>query len=331
MKIHVEIDNGYDIVIGNNILENLTDYCKLPSKVLIITDDNIPLVYQNILSKNIKSCYTYSIAPGEKSKTLQVYENILHVMLEEEFSRKDMVIALGGGVVGDLAGFVAATYKRGCRFINIPTSTLSMVDSSIGGKVAVNLDNIKNIIGTFYQPELVLIDLDTLNSLPKRQYYNGLVEALKMGLIMDPALVKMFDDIANNLDKIIYHSLMAKKQIVEADVREEGIRKILNFGHTIGHGIESVNLGEIFHGEAVAYGMVLMIENEKLKNEVLQILYTMNIIPKYDKIEEVYKALMQDKKRNDNNISIIKVSEIGKWKMEEIAIEKLYLILKGAK
>ena len=167
---------------------------------------------------------------------------------------------VGGGLVGDLSGFVASIYNRGIKFINIPTTTLSMIDSSVGGKVAVNLNDTKNVIGSFYNPEVVIIDPNVLSTLPTRHYYNGLVEALKMGLCLDKDLYNLFKhDIDSNLEDIIKMSILAKKNVVELDPKEENLRKVLNFGHTIGHAIESSNFNDFYHGEAVACGMLYFI------------------------------------------------------------------------
>lgn len=241
-------------------------------------------------------------------------------------------MALGGGVVGDLAGFVAATYKRGIDFINVPTSTLSMVDSSIGGKVAVNLNKIKNVVGAFYQPKLVLIDVNVLKTLSTRHYYNGLVEALKMGLILDKKIVDLFSDIDNNLEKIIELSLKEKKKVVEIDEKETGLRKILNFGHTIGHGIESTHFDEIYHGEAVAMGMLYFISDENLKKSIKDILKNkmqINLNANLN-LEEVYKIIENDKKISNEFISVIKVPEIGTYVIEDIKLAEIKEILKGA-
>ncbi len=332
MKLHVNLEQGYDIYFGHNLLEKIDEYIPsnvLNNKVMIISDENIPSSYRKKILDKIKYGYEYIIHPGEVSKTLQTYEKILKSLLEKQFSRTDTIIALGGGVVGDLAGFVASSYKRGCKFINIPTSTLSMVDSSIGGKVAVNLEHVKNVVGAFYQPLCVLIDFETLKSLPKRQYYNGLVEAMKMGLIMDKTLLSLFDDIDNNLEEIIYRSLDAKRKIVEEDEKETGLRKILNFGHTIGHGIESAYLGEIYHGEAVGFGMIPWIKDLELKNQVLNYLNKMNIKkPILNKTDQIYQAVLNDKKRQQNEITIIQLEAIEKYKMVNISINELYQKIK---
>ena len=243
-----------------------------------------------------------------------------------------MIIALGGGVIGDLAGFAAASYMRGIDFINIPTTTLSQIDSSIGGKTAINLGDTKNIIGAFYQPKGVFIDLEVLKTLPERHYYNGLVEALKAGLIYDRELFEIFENknIDENLQEIIYRALLVKKDVVEKDEKEENLRKILNFGHTVGHGIEGFfHLKDVLHGEGVAMGMLPMIEDEELRERTKKILKKMNIDTdiKYDR-EKVFELMLKDKKSDQDKITLVKVKELGKAELVKVPIEKCKNYLK---
>lgn len=331
MKLRVNIASGYDIVIEKEVLRNVDKYVNLSRKVLVITDENIPEIYSKFVTTKAKLGFIYKIKAGEQSKTISEYEKILSFMLENNFSRSDLVVAVGGGVVGDLAGFVAASYKRGIEFVNIPTSTLSMVDSSIGGKVAVNLNKVKNVVGFFYQPSIVLIDLKVLKTLPKRHYYNGLVEALKIGLIQDPRIVSLFDDIDGNLERIIELSLDAKRKIVEIDEKETGLRKILNFGHTIGHGIESTHFDTLYHGECVALGMLYFIKDQALKLRVKKILslkMNINLDIKLN-IDEVFNIILNDKKISDDTLTIISLPSLGHYAIEDIKIGKIKEILKG--
>ena len=199
-----------------------------------------------------------------------MYQRVIDHLLHLDFSRNDYIIALGGGVVLDLCGFVASTFKRGLHLINIPTTTLSMVDSSIGGKVAINHSKLKNVIGSFYHPDVVLIDPETLLTLPKRHFINGTIEALKTGLIGDEQLYRIFfeDDYKEKYDEIIYRSLLFKAKIVMEDEKEQSIRKILNFGHTFGHAYESYFAMKYYlHGEAVALGILWRIKKSIKKME----------------------------------------------------------------
>ena len=325
----VNINNSYDIVIEDNLFNELEKYIKFPTNTLIITDYNVPQNFIDIICSKAKNSYVYKIKPGEDSKTIDSYLEATKILIDNKFTRKDLVIALGGGVVGDLAGFVASTYKRGISFINIPTTTLSMIDSSIGGKVAVNYNGIKNIVGAFYMPKKVLISLNTLESLDKRHYNNGLMEALKAGLIYDKDLYELFKHETLNIKEIIIKALMVKKKVVEKDPLEMNLRKILNFGHTIGHAIESQNFNSVFHGEAVAYGMLYFL-NPELKEEVKTIIERIigKIEYKLDK-NQTLELISNDKKATDNGIDVVIVEKIGTTKVVNYKLEEIMRLLEG--
>ena len=319
-------DKKYDVIIKRGCLEKANEYLNLNRKVLIITDDGVPKEYLNILKKDLKDVYVYIIKQGEESKSFDNYSSILDYLIEKEFSRTDAIIALGGGVVGDLAGFVASTYMRGICFYNIPTTLLSQVDSSIGGKTAIDKKGYKNLVGAFYPPEKVLIDPNVLFTLDNRQFYSGLVEALKMGMTSDKELyelIKNSNDIYQDIDLIIEKALHVKKEIVEKDPNEQHLRKILNFGHTIGHAIESSGKFNMLHGECVGIGMIYMV-SEELKQELKDILnkYHLPISCNITK-NELYKYISLDKKRSDNYITIIKVLKIGTYEIEKIELENI--------
>ena len=334
MKLHVDLkENGYDIIMEHGILYRLNDHIDLNRKVMIVTDSGVPEAYANIVREQCKKGYIHVIEQGEDSKDLSIFKEINENLLAHKFSRKDCVIALGGGVVGDLAGYVAASYMRGIDFIQIPTTTLSQIDSSIGGKVAINLDEVKNIVGAFYQPKIVFIDPETLQTLPKRHYINGLIEALKAGLIYDASLFELFEqgDINKDLDTIIVKALKVKKDVVEQDEREQGLRKILNFGHTIGHAIESYyHLSEYLHGECVALGMLYFIDNEQLKQRVLHVYKRLGIRTQVDfDPEAVYQLLSRDKKADGDYVTIVRVRELGAAELVETPLSEVHDILKG--
>ncbi|MBR2901374.1 MAG: 3-dehydroquinate synthase, partial [Clostridia bacterium] len=253
------------------------------------------------------------------SKSLDVFGKLLQTMLDNGFSRKDCVVAVGGGVVGDLSGFAASAYMRGIDFYNIPTTLLSQIDSSIGGKTAINFGGVKNIVGAFYQPKKVLIDPNLLKTLPKRQISNGLAEAVKMALTSDKELFDIFEnkDIESNIDEIIIRSLNIKKSVVEQDEKESGLRKILNFGHTVGHGIESSEgMSELYHGECVALGMIPMC-GESIRNRVVSVLKKCGLYRElnYD-WEKITKAAFHDKKANGDSVTVTTVNEIGSFEMK---------------
>ncbi len=333
MKLNINLKNAqYPVYLERGILSKISQYVNLQRKIMIITDTNVPKNYATTLQSQCKESYIYRIQASEHSKCLSVFEDICRTLLKYHFSRNDCIIALGGGVVGDLSGFVASSYMRGIDFIQVPTTTLSQIDSSIGGKVAINLDDTKNIIGAFYQPKAVFIDFDTLKTLPRRHYYNGLVEALKAGLIYDKKLFDIFENtnIDDHLEEIIYRSLCVKKDVVEKDEKEMGLRKILNFGHTIGHAIESYfDLTTYYHGECVALGMLYFID-EDIKKQLLPIYEKMHLSQNvsYNK-EKVFQYIKNDKKASGNLITTVQVKQIGKAILVPMDLQQIYQILKG--
>jgi len=237
-------------------------------------------------------------------------------MLDHGFSRRDCIVAVGGGVVGDLCGFAASTYMRGIDFYNIPTTLLSQIDSSIGGKTAINFSGVKNIVGAFYQPKKVLIDPNLLQTLPPRQIANGLAEAIKMALTCDQELFELFEtqDVESHMDEIILRSLEIKKSVVEQDEKEAGLRRILNFGHTVGHGIESSEgMSELYHGECVALGMLPMCA-EALRPRVAKVLKKCGLYRKlqYD-WEKITQAAFHDKKADGDQVTVTMVLEPGNY------------------
>ena len=323
-RIHINLENDdYDIILGCGVMSYAEEYLNLNRKTLILTDSGVPCDYAKTLVQKCKEAFVYTIEQGEESKNLANFEAILKFMAQNRFTRTDCVIAVGGGVVGDLAGFVAASYMRGIDFYNVPTTLLSQVDSSIGGKVAIDLGGYKNIVGAFYQPKCVLIDPETLLTLDIRQVRAGLVEALKMATTSDPVLFEMFenDEYLNDIESIILRSLLIKKGIVERDVNEKGERKVLNFGHTIGHAIESTT--DLVHGEAVAIGMLYMC-NENLRARLCTILYEMGVPLEIESDgDTLYEFILRDKKADGNSITITYVNEIGKAELKKIPIESI--------
>ena len=253
-------------------------------------------------------------------------------MLDHGFSRNDCVVAVGGGVVGDLSGFAASAYMRGIDFYNIPTTLLSQIDSSIGGKTAINFSGVKNVVGAFYQPKKVLIDPDLLKSLPPRQISNGLAEAIKMALTSDRELFEIFEtrDIDSHIDEIIVRSLHIKKRVVEEDEREAGLRKILNFGHTVGHGIESSEgMAELYHGECVALGMIPMC-GEAVRPRLIEVLKKCNLyrIMDYD-WDGITEAAFHDKKADGGTVTVTTVSEVGSFAMKTLSCQEVIAMAKA--
>jgi 3-dehydroquinate synthase len=329
IKINLK-ENSYIIHTGRNILNNISQYFDFENKkVLIITDSNIPSRYTSIIKEKVLVSDIIILNPGEETKSFENYLYIQDKLLSLKFSRNDVVIALGGGVIGDLVGFACSTYKRGIKFINIPTSTLAMIDSSIGGKTAVNFNGVKNVIGTFYQPSLVIIDFELLSSLNKRHFNNGLVEALKMGYIYDGTILNLFNDIEKNLEEIIIKSIEGKKYYVEEDEKEENIRKILNYGHTFGHALESISgfSDKLYHGEAVALGMLMISED---RDNLSKYLTTLNISYDFEiDVNTILKIVANDKKASGDYIDFIMVDQISQGYIKKISLDELKTILEG--
>ena len=317
MTIHMDLgQDSYDILIERGILAKAGQHLNLNRRVLVVTDTGVPEVYAKALAEQCRNSVICTVETGEGSKSLTVFGQLLQTMLEHDFSRKDCVVAVGGGVVGDLSGFAASSYMRGIDFYNIPTTLLSQIDSSIGGKTAINLGGVKNIVGAFYQPKKVLIDPDLLKTLPPRQIANGMAEAIKMSLTSDKELFELFEtqDIESNLEEIILRSLSIKKAVVEQDEKEAGLRKILNFGHTVGHGIESTS--ELYHGEAVALGMLPMC-SETLRPRVIKVLKKCNLYRElqYD-WDRITQAAFHDKKADGGSVTVTLVQEPGTYELK---------------
>lgn len=315
--------NSYDILVERGVLAHAGEQLNLKRRVFIITDAGVPAQYAERIAAQCSNAHIETVKQGEGSKSIAVYEQLLKTMLSLGFDRGDCVVAVGGGVVGDLSGFVAASYMRGIDFYNIPTTVLSQIDSSIGGKVAVNLGSIKNIVGAFYQPKKVLIDPEVLSTLPARQIANGLSEAVKMSLTSDAALFELFEaqDALENIDEIIIRSLNIKKAVVEQDEKEAGLRKILNFGHSIGHGIESK--ADLYHGECVALGMLPMCA-PAVRSRVERVLEKLSLPTKVRlDADSVIEAMRHDKKMKDGKLTAVFVEEVGSFEMKEITCESL--------
>jgi len=329
-------ERSYDIIIKSGSLENLYQFARLDRRVAVVTDSGVPAQYAQRVADQCKDARIITVPQGEASKSFKILESVLRQMLDFGMGRGDLVVAVGGGVVGDLAGFAAATYMRGIDFINCPTTTLSQIDSSIGGKTAIDLGETKNIVGAFWQPKVVLVDFDALATLPRRHFVNGLAEAIKAGLIADPELFALFEceHPEENIERIIYRSLRVKKNVVENDEHEQGQRACLNFGHTIGHGIEAVKgvrgrrTNGLFHGECVALGMLPMIEDKSLVRRTRAIYRTLGLPTRtgVDK-NKVLSYMQHDKKSAGSTITVIKVPGLGCWRADKIPVTELPALL----
>lgn len=330
MEMKVDLrERSYPIYIERGLLGHINDVMDPDRHYALIHDDGIPGKWVELVKSQLPNAEVISFPQGEASKSFSVFEKLTRDLADRHFGRKDAVIALGGGVTGDLAGFVSACYMRGIDYIQIPTTVLSQVDSSVGGKTAIDVGTMKNLCGAFWQPRAVLIDPDVLSTLDERQIAAGLVEALKMGLILDADLFEEFEKDEPDTDAIIARSIELKKEVVEQDEKESSLRKILNFGHTIGHAIEAAYEGHDFlHGECVGFGMDWFIEDEDLRNRVKAIRRKLNLpeAPDYDP-ELVYEILLHDKKGSRESVDTIWVSEPGKAEIRTLSYTELKKML----
>lgn len=355
MKLFVSFeDRSYDITIQNGLLQHCGKWVAdiwSARKVIIITDENVASIYGKLIKEQLilKGFDTHliTVQPGEKTKSLQTAEQLFAQFLDLGLTRKDGLIALGGGVVGDLVGFVASTYQRGVPFLQIPTTLLAQIDSSIGGKTAVNLPQGKNLVGTFYQPDGVLIDPETLTTLPIRHLREGLAEAIKYGAIADLDLFEKLESLRDENDflvhaiPIIYRCCEIKKEIVEQDERDTGLRFLLNFGHTIGHGIEQVaGYGKYNHGEAVAIGMnqISRITEKRgstprgaakrLENLIQKFNLPLTYVPLNP--EEIANVMTRDKKGQGGTIKMVRLRQIGEAELFSVDKSELLEFLQTA-
>ena len=323
-KIHLQLEkDSYDIILGCGAITLADKYFNLNRRVLIVTDSGVPSEYAKAVADKCANAHVYTVEQGEASKSLENFEKILTFMAQNRFTRTDCVVAVGGGVVGDLAGFVAASYMRGIDFYNIPTTLLSQVDSSIGGKVAIDLGGYKNTVGAFYQPKGVIVDPELLLTLDIDQIRSGLAESLKMATTSDSELFEIFENgsFLDDIELVIERSLLIKKGIVERDEKESGERKILNFGHTVGHAVES--LTGMLHGHAVAVGM-LYVCSQNIKERLLAI-YDIIGLPCGAELDSsrLYDFMLRDKKADGDSITVTYVNEIGKAELIKMPIEKI--------
>lgn len=324
LKINLA-ERSYNITVGRDILKSASEIMNFERKVFIVTDSGVPKEYAETVKNQAKDGKIYTVPEGEGSKSIGVLENLLSEMLEFGLSRSDCVVAVGGGVAGDLSGFAAAIYMRGIDFYNIPTTLLSQLDSSIGGKTAINLCGVKNTVGAFYQPKHVLIDTKTLETLSQRHFASGLAEAVKMALTSDGELFDIFENEkidCGNIENVIVRALMIKKSVVEKDERESGLRKILNFGHTFGHGIEAAEgMGGLYHGECVALGMIPVCSDE-VRARLIPVLRKIGLPTEYKKgIDTALAFVLHDKKSHADSVEAIFVDTPGSFRIENMKIK----------
>ena len=344
-KMKVEISSKenktYEIVVEPNfdkLPELLSEVFLSCNKFMLVFDSNTDRYFRKKLLKELKSTekelYTFSFTAGEDNKNISTVQSLYEELINKNFERKDVILAVGGGVVGDLAGFTAATYLRGIRFAGIPTTLLAMSDSSVGGKTGVDFMAYKNMVGAFHQPSLVYMNTGSLTSLPEREYLSGMAEIIKYGYIWDKEFLsylkenihKIISKDKEALEYIIYNSCRIKKEVVENDPLEKGLRAILNFGHTIGHAVEKLMNFDLLHGECVALGMIsagrMAVErglvSESELEDMKKILTEYKLFNKISlsavdfSIEDVLKATKSDKKMQGGKIKFILTKEVGK-------------------
>ncbi|MCZ9840212.1 3-dehydroquinate synthase [Brachyspira hyodysenteriae] len=348
-KVEVKIQNdsiiSYDILVQKGLIKDTGKLVKnilRGKRALIVTDDIVDKLYTNIVKGSLEKediITSVCVLPnGEPNKNIESINNIFSSLAKNELSRKDIVIALGGGVIGDMAGYAAAVWMRGIDFVQIPTTLLACVDSSVGGKTGINIKEGKNLVGAFHSPKLVIIDSDTLLSLPKREFNEGMAEVIKHAFLFDEALLELIEaHIHNNknldMDFILKRNCELKAHIVQIDYKEKKERMFLNFGHTIGHSVENAaGYGVLLHGEAVAIGMIFAIEYgirkgitkdknilERAKNVLSKFSLPISI-PDNINLKDSIKL---DKKRSDDKINFVFLESIGKPYVEKVSIDDI--------
>ncbi len=326
-------ENSYNIILERGALQAAGKIFDLNRRALVITDSGVPAVYGETVAARCKNARIFTIRQGEQSKNFEALRLILEALTEEGFTRTDCVVAVGGGVVGDISGLAAALFMRGIDFYNIPTTLLSQVDSSIGGKTAIDFGGYKNIIGAFKQPRGVIIDPDVLLTLDQRQLSNGLAESIKMSLTSDKELYRAIrdGDAFADIDNVIHRSLLIKKNVVEQDEREAGLRRILNFGHTVGHAVESeCGLSELYHGECVAIGMMPMVDGA-IRDEVACVLEKYGLPSRSPvRAERLIEAMRHDKKADGDSINAVFVPEAGSFEIKKMKFTDFADLIKEA-
>ena len=340
-KITVNASKSYEILVGNNLIKDIGEIIGQKfskCKVAIITDDVVDALYSKTVEKSLTEkgfiCSKFVFENGEKSKNFKTYIEIVNFLAKQEFSRTDLVVALGGGVVGDIAGFSASTYLRGIKHIQVPTTLLSQIDSSVGGKTAIDLEVGKNLVGAFCQPELVVCDTALLSSLDKKVLEDGFGEGAKYALL-DKKVYSLIKNKDFLMQDFVYLCIDYKRQIVEEDEFEKGNRKLLNLGHTVAHAIEKLSSYTISHGNAVAIGLDFVlnsaVNNQRITkdeyNQIKSVLKNntnsvkMSLCP-FTK-EQICECAVFDKKRSGDEISVVNFYGVNQPKIEKIKLNNL--------
>lgn len=347
-SVTVKTSATYEVLIGSGLLQKTGEAVKKvisPCKAAIVTDSTVVHLYEETVRKSLTeagfSVCTFVFPAGEASKNIHTLSHLLEFLAKEEMTRTDLIVALGGGVTGDLAGFGAAVYLRGIPFVQIPTTFLAAIDSSVGGKTAVDLEAGKNLAGAFYQPKLVLCDTDVLQTLPEVVFADGIAEALKYGVLGDAPLFEKIarGDFRQDLEEIIETCVSMKRDVVEEDEFDTGKRQLLNLGHTFGHAIEQKSHFQMTHGHAVAIGMHLIAKAAEAKGiaekgtaAAIAKALEQNQLPKETEFSpaEVAEGTLRDKKRRGGTISFVFPKKIGACEIVKIPVEEVEALARTA-
>ena len=336
--ITVTASEKYDVIIGRGLLARVGELIadKISKcKVAIITDDTVDALYSDkvIFSLKAKGFETakFVFPHGEKSKCFKTYQDIILFLAENSFTRSDAVIALGGGVVGDITGFASATFLRGIKYFQVPTTLLAQIDSSVGGKTAIDIPQGKNLVGAFYQPQAVICDIDALDTLPKEVFLDGMGEASKYA-VLDKKIFNLVKSQDYKLEELVTLCVDYKRKIVESDEFDKGNRALLNLGHTPAHGIEKLSNFSITHGNAVGMGLKIILKASLKQGNITEPVYNelTSIVTKLVgenecpfSIEDICKNSLSDKKRSGDDISLVTIHGVGDCRIEKIKVENL--------
>lgn len=331
-SVNVKGRTPYTVTIERGIIHSVASYVPAHEKIVILTDDGVPVQWVDSIKHQFDHPVLITIPRGESAKSLSQLESITTTMIDAGCTRKTVLIALGGGVIGDLGGLVAALYMRGISYVQVPTTLLAQVDSSVGSKVAVNTQKMKNAVGAFYSPVAVCIDPDVLHTLPELEFANGMAEVIKYGMILDAELFEAIEQgtAIKDIAKLVYQCVQHKAAIVEEDELDQGRRQILNFGHSIAHAIEKASSGAIAHGQAVAIGMAMMMKRTNDYSRFVSVLKRYGLPSTFDQVDSLLDYIQTDKKSSTQGISEIFVNPIGTASIKEISFEQLKDMLEDA-
>ena len=342
-KVHVETGKPYDVLIGSGLMEQAGEMIARvisPCRAAIISDDTVDALYSEKVEKSLQKagfsvCKTH-FRHGEENKNLHTYMQLMDFLCEQQITRSDIIVALGGGVVGDTAGFAAATYLRGIRFVQMPTTLLAMVDSSVGGKTAVDLPRGKNLCGAFWQPSLVICDTDALKTLPEETFVDGLAECFKHGVLQDESLFELLQEKNGDIGEIVARNVQIKAKVVAQDERDTGLRQQLNLGHTLGHAVEKLSNFTITHGQAVAIGMAyaakiacsLGVCDESVPVRIEKALAATGLPVRAPyTAQDIAHVALGDKKRAGDVIRMVLPEKIGACRLHDVHVDVLRQVI----